>query len=140
MPRPRSSGNSTFDYARTFTESYHGVIACFFCSYHNRLFLPAFCIFAITFKIKGFPCNPGNFPYENDGPCGVLALASTLQKAGKKITFLLDEQQISNFTILLDEMCEQELLERPLPEILVPKDKGIYTCMKRLESKLNLFF
>ena len=62
-------------------------------------------------------------------------MASTLQRAGKKITFMLDEQQVSNFTILLDEMCEQELLERPLPEIIVPKDKGLYNCMKRVEGE-----
>ena len=84
--------------------------------------------------LLGFPCNPGHFPYENDGPCGILALASTLQRAGKKITFLLDEQQVDNFTIILDEMCEQDLLRRPLPEILVPKGEGIYVCMKRWES------
>lgn len=38
--------------------------------------------------ISGFPCNPG-FPYENDGPCGILALASTLNRLGKNVTFLL---------------------------------------------------
>ena len=84
---------------------------------------------------SGFPCNPGSFPYENDGPCGILALAVSLVRAGKKITFMLDEQQVNNFTILLDELCEQDLLKRPLPEIIVPKDQGIYVCMKRLESK-----
>ena len=36
----------------------------------------------------GFPCNPG-FPYENDGPCGVLALAVTLVRLGKNVTFML---------------------------------------------------
>jgi len=81
----------------------------------------------------GFPCNPG-FPYENDGPCGILALASTLVRLGKSVTFMLDEQQEQHFTILLDEMAEQDLLPRPMPEIVVPKDEGLYRVMKRLES------
>ena len=81
----------------------------------------------------GFPCNPG-FPYENDGPCGILALASTLVRLGKNVTFMLDEQQEKHFTILLDEMAEQDLLPRPMPEIVVPKDEGLYRVMKRLEG------
>ena len=49
--------------------------------------------------ILGFPCNPG-FPYENDGPCGILALASTLNRLGKNVTFLLGMSKI--FTEILD--------------------------------------
>lgn len=64
-------------------------------------------------------------------------MAATLFRAGAKVTFILDEQQVDNFTILLDEMCEQDLLSRPLPEIIVPKDEGIYVCMKRLESMFH---
>ena len=47
---------------------------------------------------------------------------------------MLDEQQEKHFTILLDEMAEQDLLPRPMPEIVVPKDEGLYRVMKRLEA------
>ena len=58
----------------------------------------------------------------------------TLLRLGKKVTFLLDEQQVGKFTILLDELAEQDLIRRPLPEILVPKDESLYTTMKLLEQ------
>lgn len=48
---------------------------------------------------------------------------------------MLDDQQEKHFIILLDEMAEQDLLPRPLPEIVVPKDEGLYRVMKRLEGK-----
>ena len=62
------------------------------------------------------------------------ALCVTLLRLGKKVTFLLDEQQVGQFTILLDELAEQDLISRPLPEILVPKEQDLYTSMKLLEQ------
>ena len=47
----------------------------------------------------------------------------------------LDEQQEKHFIILLDEMAEQDLIKRPLPDVIVPKDDGLYKIMKRLERK-----
>ena len=46
-----------------------------------------------------------------------------------------DEQQEKHFIILLDEMAEQDLIKRPLPDVIVPKDDGLYKIMKRLERK-----
>ena len=51
---------------------------------------------------------------------------------------ILDEQQEKHFIILLDEMAEQDLISRPLPEVIVPKDDGLYRIMKRLERKSTL--
>ena len=51
-----------------------------------------------------------------------------------------DDQQEKHFIILLDEMAEQDLIQRPLPDIIVPKDQGLYTTMKRLEGEFEFKF
>ena len=37
-------------------------------------------------------------------------------------------------------MAEQDLIKRPLPDVIVPKDDGLYRIMKRLERTFYQIF